>query len=328
MQALHIEKHGPHPELKVTDRPIPPLGPDTVRVEIHAAGVNPSDVMSSEGRFAYATLPRTLGRDFSGCVVDGPPELVGRDVWGTGGDLGRQRDGTHAEFLVVPRDAVLVRPTHVTREEAGALGVPFTTAWIALVDTGRLQAGEWVIISGAAGAVGRAATELATARGAHVIAFVKDADEAERVGGRKVAAIARSDRNELAQVVREATGGRGANLALNGVGGVHFQPLLDALADCGRMVVYSAAAGREVPLDLLTFYRRRLQILGVSTAPVDAVQCARILGALTPLFESGALRALPIRERYPLSDAARAYARVAQGAPGKIVLIPDRHFTR
>jgi NADPH2:quinone reductase len=328
MQALYVEKHGPHAELKATERPLAPLAPDTVRVEIHAAAVNPSDVMSAEGKFAYAVLPRTLGRDFAGRVVDGPPELLGRDVWGTGGDLGIQRDGTHAEFLTVPRDAVAVRPANITVEQAGATGVPFVTAWTSLVDVGRLQAGEWVLIGGAAGAVGSAATEVAAARGARVIALVQHAEEAARLEGRKVAAIARSDRNELAQVVREATGGRGADLALNGVGGVLFQPLMDALTDGGRMAVFSVAAGREVTLDLLTLYRRRIQLLGINTAVIDAVQGARILGALTPLFESGALQPLPILERYPLSEAARAYARVAQGAPGKIVLIPDRHFTR
>jgi len=88
--------------------------------------------------------------------------------------------------------------------------------------------------------------------------------------------VATSERGDLVEATREATGGKGAELALNGVGGVVYQPFLDALADGGRMVVYAAAAGREVTLDLLELRRRRLQLIGASTgvlAPRPAPAC-------------------------------------------------------
>lgn len=324
MQALKIEQHGPPAELRARDVPQPALGAGDVRVQIEAAAINPSDVVSAEGRFPHSPLPRVLGRDFAGRVIEGPPELLGASVWGSGGDLGIDRDGTHAEQVVLPASAVSRRPESISVEEAAAAGVPFVTAWTALVNIGRLAAGEWVIVAGAAGAVGRAATEIVAASGAHTIALVRDADEAERLDAGRVAAIARSDKNDLAEVVRRATGGRGADLALNGVGGVLFQPLLDALSEGGRMAIYSAAGGREVPLDIFTLYRRRLQLLGVNTAAVDATAGARILDQLAPLFRSGAMQPLPVLAREPLSNAASAYTRVAHGAPGKIVLVPDR----
>lgn len=327
MQALQIEQHGPHADLRARDVPLPPLGPGEVRVEIRAAGINPSDLVSAEGRFPHSPLPRILGRDFAGRVIEGPAELLGTEVWGSGGDLGISRDGAHAEQIILPAAGVARRPANLSVEEAAAAGVPFVTAWSALVDAGRVAAGEWVIVSGAAGAVGGAAIEIAAARGARVIALVLNDAEAERLDGQRVGAgaVARSDRNDLVNIVREATGGRGADLALNGIGGVVFQPMLDALADGGRMAIYSAAAGREAPLDLFALYRRRLQLLGVNTAVVDATRGACILAELAPLFERGALKPLSVLERYPLSAAARAYARVAEGAPGKIVLIPDRY---
>lgn len=326
MQALRITKHGPHTALSATDVPDPTPGVGEVRVAIEAAGINPSDVGSAEGRFANAPLPRILGRDFAGRVVEGPKELVGTDVWGSGGDLGITRDGTHAESLIVPQEAVATRPKILSVEEAASAGVPFVTAWAALVDAGRLQSGEWVVISGAAGAVGGAAIEIAAARGAHVIALVLNADEAARLDRTKVQAVSQSDRNDLVDVVRSATTGRGAELALNGVGSVIFQPMLDSLSDGGRLVVYSAAAGRDVTVDLFDLYRRRLQLVGVNTGVIDAARGARILRELTPLFESGALRPPRIAARYPLSQAASAYAAVAHGAPGKVVLIPDRQY--
>jgi len=326
VQALRIDLHGPITTLAARDVPAPARGRDDVLVEVQAAAINPSDIVSAEGRFATTMLPRTLGRDFAGRVTDGPPELVGRNVYGSGGDLGISRDGAHAEYIVLPRDAVAIRPTNLTVEQAAAIGVPFVTAWTAVIGAGRLVQGQWVVASGAAGAVGGAATQLAVAHGGHVIALVKDDVEAKRLDPHRVAAVARSDRNDLVAVAHTATAGVGANLALNGVGAAIFQPMLDALAAGGAQVVYSAAGGRQVTLDLLTFYHRGLRLLSVDTVAVTAVQCARILTELTPLFESGALQPLPILERYPLSDAARAYARVAAGAPGKIVLVPDRLF--
>ncbi len=81
-------------------------------------------------------------------MIDGPPEMVGARVWGSGGDLGISRDGTHAESIVIPRAAVAVRPTNLTAEQAAAVGVPYVTAWAAL-DLAGVRAGETVLVAGA-----------------------------------------------------------------------------------------------------------------------------------------------------------------------------------
>jgi NADPH2:quinone reductase len=328
MKALLIERHGPHADLQVHDVPAPPLRPGQVRVEVHAAAVNPSDIVSAQGGFQHARLPRILGRDFAGRVIEGPPEWLGADVWGTGFDLGITQDGTHAEQVVLPIAGVARRPMRLSVDEAAAVGVPFTMAWSALVSAGRLAAGEWVIISGAAGAVGSAAIEIAAAQGARIVALVRNDEEMQRVDRAKVAVIASSDRGDLVEVTRAATSGKGANLALNGVGGVLLRPLVEALADGGRMVVYSAAAGREAPLDLLDLYRRRLQLIGASTGILDAAAGARLLTTLAPLFERGEIAPPRAVERHALSAAASAYARVAAGAGTKVVLAPDAWFSR
>jgi len=244
-------------------------------------------------------------------------------VWGSGGDLGVTRDGTHAEFVVLPRDGVALRPGRLSAEEAAAVGVPFVTAWTALMDLGGLKAGDWVMVSGAAGAVGNAATRIAGWAGAHVVALVRNAAEQERLDLGQVAAVARMDAGNLPEVARRHTDGKGCVLGLNGVGSSVFQPMLDALADGGRMVVYSVIGGPEAPLDLFSFYRRRLALYGLNTGWLDSVDCARILTKLAPLFESGAIKPPSIAERYPLERAADAYGRVAQGAQGKVVLAMD-----
>lgn len=323
MKALHIDHYGPVDRLKIKDVSRPVSGKDEVLVQVLASGLNPSDVLSAQGHFPHSPLPRILGRDFAGRVVEGPPDLIGTEVWGSGGDLGITRDGTHAQFVVLPCDGIAPRPRNFSVEEAAAVGVPFVTAWTALMDLGGLQAGEWVIISGAAGAVGTAAAQIAASAGARVVALVRNARERERLDAQKMAAVVQSDTDDLSEVVRQQTGGKGCELALNGVGSSIFQPLFDALAEGGRMVAYSVIGGAEVQLNLLPFYRRQLTLYGLNTAGLDSVDCARILRKLTPLFESGGVKPPAITERYPLERAAEAYDGVARGAQGKVVIVMD-----
>ncbi len=319
MKALQISSHGSVSDLVVSDVPEPSPGPDEVKIKLEAAALNPSDLGSVLGRFAHAALPRIVGRDFAGTVVDGPAELVGTMVWGSGGDLGITRDGSHAEYLILPRSAVARRPKNLSAEQAAAVGVPFVTAWTAL-ELAQLRQEETLIVSGAAGAVGHAAIQLARARGAKPIALVKRREDAKRLREDEVLGTAASESNDLVEVVRARTDGRGCNVALNGIGAQAFSPMCEALADGGRMVVYAAFAGREVSLDLFTLYRRRLQLFGLNTAVIDAVRGAAVFRALTPLFESGALRPIEVSETFPLSEAKAAYERLEQGAPGKLVL--------
>jgi NADPH2:quinone reductase len=321
MKALYIQQHGALSDLRVSEVPVPVIRSGEVLVKVEAAGLNPSDVGGVQGRFAYAVLPRIVGRDFAGTVVDGPAELVGTKVWGSGGDLGIDRDGTHAEYLAIPRQAAARRPKNLTVEEAATVGVPFITAFSALERFGQLTEGEWVIVSGAAGAVGQAAIQLAHSRSARVVALIKDATQAWVSEAPGVRAVVQSNQGNLEAVVRQVTDGKGADLALNGVGSSIFGSLLAALAVGGRQVVYSAAGGREFSLDILSFYRNQYSLLGLDTQKLHATECAAILNQLVPLFESGALKPSVIAERHLLSDAAQAYGRVAAGATGKIVLV-------
>src|SRR5260370_23936827 len=194
-------------------------------------------------------------------------------------------------------------------------------AFSAVVRVGRLKEDEWVIVSGAAGAVGQAAIQISHARGARIVALVKDASDRQALKSAAVEVVAQSDRGDLAAVVRQATNGRGAELALNGVGSSIFGSLLKALAVGGRQVVYSPPGARQFTLDLLSFYRNQFSLAGLDTQKLDATHCAEILKKLTPLFESGSLKPPVIAERYPLTEAAQAYGRVAAGKIGKVVLV-------
>lgn len=321
MKAIYITQHGTVGDLKASEVPAPAIKPGEVLVKIEAAGINPSDLAGVQGRFPHAVLPRIVGRDFAGIVVEGPADLIGSKVWGSGGDLGIDRDGTHAEFLAIPKEAAARRPANLSAEEAAVVGVPFIAAFSALVRLGKVKEGEWVIVSGAAGAVGQAAIQLAHAKGARVVALIKDAADSWLAKSPGVQAVAQSDQANLESVVRGVTNGKGADLALNGVGSAVFGSILAALAVGGRQVVYSAAGGREFNLDILLFYRNEFSLFGLDTQKLTANQCAAMLSELTPLFESGALKPSAIGERYQLSEPAQAYGRVAAGGGGKVVFV-------
>jgi NADPH2:quinone reductase len=323
MKALQIDRFGPLESLQVREVPEGPLPSDSVRIAIEAAGVNPSDTGVALGRFAHATLPRVLGRDFAGIVIEGPAHLKGLRVWGSGGGiLGMTRDGSHAEHMVLTQDAVITRPSRLSAQEAAAAGVPYVTAWSALVELGDFKAGQWAIVSGAAGAVGSAAVALTKALGGHAIALVLSTSDRAPLDAMGVDALLRSDADDVPKAVAELTSGRGADVALNGVGAPVFSMLSDSLAKGGRMVIFSARSGGEVRLDLFAFYRRRLQLYGLDTAGMTLAQIAQLFVKFGPLFESGALAPPPIAARFSLARAREAYERVGQGLSGKVVLIP------
>ncbi len=324
MKALRIEEFGPLANLRVSNVEEAPLPADCVRIKIEAAGVNPSDTGVALGHFPQVTLPRILGRDFAGRVIEGPEDFIGTAVWGSGGGiLGLTQDGSHAEHMVLPINAVIARPSHLSAEAAAVAGVPFVAAWSALVELGRFQAGEWAVISGAGGAVGSAAVALVKALGGHAIALdLSNVDLGRPLSGLDVDGILRSDTDDVPKAVLELTEGRGADVALNAVGAPVFAQLAESLGIAGRMVVFSAAGGREVQLDLFMLYRRRLQLLGLDTAQLDLAQIAKLYEKFGPLFESRALTPPAVVARFPLSAAREAYERVAGGALGKVVLIP------
>lgn len=327
MRAVRLTEFTQSPDaVRVSDVPQPEPGKSEILVQIEAAAINPSDLVNIRGGFHHTQLPRVIGRDLAGRIVKGPPHLLGRDVWGAGGgDLGYTRDGTHAEYVVLPEDAVALRPANLSALDAASSGIPYLTAWLALVERSGITRGDTVLVSGAAGSVGSAAIEIANYVGAKAIALVRDASERERIDNSKVLAIAQSDEGDVEHVVRETTSGRGCNIAVNVVGAPIFRALLASLAECGRMAVVSGVAGHVVDeFDIMDFYRRDLTLHGINTAgpAFTAAHSARILTELYAAFEAQQVTPLTPTATLPLADAPQAYAQLASSPGQKIVLRP------
>src|SRR5271163_3049590 len=167
MKALRFSEFGPPSVLRIEEVPIPQPGDGEALVRVKAAAINPSDIRNVAGHFKKTTLPRTPGRDFAGIVVKGKHH-EGEEVWGSGPNLGIIRDGSHAEYVVVPVETLSLKPKRLSIAQAAAIGVPFITAWASVVSAAQIEAGETILIVGAAGAVGQAAIQIANSKNARV----------------------------------------------------------------------------------------------------------------------------------------------------------------
>jgi NADPH:quinone reductase-like Zn-dependent oxidoreductase len=286
-----------------------------------AASINPSDVKNVAGAMKQTTLPRTPGRDYAGLVEAGPAEWIGAPVWGSGGDTGFTRDGTHAEMIAVPVESLRRMPDTLSFDQAASVGVNYMAAWCGLEAAG-LSAGETVLLIGAAGGVGSAAAQIARRIGARVIGANRRAPHPDApildIADKLIVGA-----EDLPAEVRATTDGKGADVVFDLVGGVMFRNALDSLALRGRLVEIAATGRREVSFDIADFYHNESRLYGVDTLKYDLTASATVLEALTPGFVTGDYRAAPIAETCGLGDAQEAFRKVAAGSAGRIVLRPQ-----
>ena len=293
-----------------------------VLIEVRAAAVNPSDVKAATGLMAYAVFPRTPGRDYAGIVIDGPADWIGREVFGSSGDLGIRRDGTHATHLAVEAVAVVEKPKNLSWDEAAGIGVPFVTAMEGFRRAGMPKKAEAVLVMGVNGKVGQAAVQIASWNGARVIGVVRKNEPYEGHANSRVEVIDASA-TDVATRVRELTGGKGADIVFNTVGDPYFQAAHKSLALRGRQILI-AAIERTVPFDILEFYRGQHTYVGIDTLAFSSVATAAVLKELVHGFASGHLKPFPIKPGaiYPLEDAKRAFLAVAGSSRDRVILRP------
>lgn len=318
MKALQFDRLGSLEALKLVDLPLPAPGPGEALVRVHAAGLNPSDVKNVLGLFPYTTLPRVPGRDFAGVVVEGPADWIGREVWGTGRDLGFFRDGSHAEYLSLPVGGLAQKPAALSFVQAASCGVPFTTALNAL-DRADVRAGTRLLVIGAAGAVGSAAVELALRRGAEVIAAVRRPAQAAVLRSAGIPTIELDDHTVLADALKPHAPG-GAEVIFDTTG-FWLAAAVGALATFGRIAVIAAPLDQgHVRVPVLNLYRRGGLLVGINTLLYDVGDCAAMLSQMTDDFDAGHLHAPGDLQTWPVADGLAAYEATHRGSTGKAVL--------
>ena len=319
MKALQFSATGDLAALRFVDvaTPVPAAG--EVLVQVKAAGLNPSDVKNVLGRFPYTTLPRIPGRDFAGVVVEGPQELLGQEVWGTGRDLGFFADGSHAQYLTVPAKGVAHKPSHLSFAQAASLGVPYTTAWDALERSGVTQ-GMRLLVIGANGAVGSATLALAKIRGAQVLAAVRRPEQVEVLQAQGFEAIALGKPEELGAQVNAVFKG-GADVIFDTTG-FWLPAAVAGLAPFGRIAIIAAPVDGHVQLPALALYRKGGSVVGINSLLYNCEQCAVMLRQFGRFFDEGLLPLPQGLVEAPLAEGLARYADVNQGSGDKVILLP------
>jgi NADPH:quinone reductase len=305
MKALRFERYGPPSVLSIQEVPPPVPGEGEVLVKIRASSINPSDVGTVAGRF-HSQLPMTPGRDFAGVVVDGG-EWSGKQVWGTGAGFGIVRPGAHAELVAVPSSWLSEKPQGLSMGQAAVVGVPYLAAWQSLVEVGRIQKGERLLVTGGSGAVGRAAIQIAHWKGASVLA----ADIAEAPTEADV--FLNLKQTELVSDVQRATDEKGVDIVLDTIGANLFSSCLRSLRVGGRQIAIANASGpdSEVHLNLTDFYHHQLHLIGVDTTKLAGSEIAGVLNHLREGFQAGFLH-VSEPETNEFGKAVEAYTKVAE----------------
>ena len=320
--ALRFHRFGGPDVLALEDLAFAPPAAGEALVAVHAASINPSDAKNVAGRMRQTTPPRTPGRDFAGTVVAGPAAWLGAEVWGTGGDLGFTRDGSHAQLLRLPVGALARKPANLGFAQAGAVGVNYVTAAIGL-DYAALHPGETILVLGASGGVGGAVCAIARQRGATVIAAQRGRPQPDQPAAQTAHRFIDLNVISPGEAVQALTGNRGVDVVFDCVGNIPLTTsAMGVLAMRGRVVVIAGTPGEKLGLELIPFYRKEARLIGVDSLKRGTAECATLLEALRPCFENGAFPAPTVAHSFPLEQAREAYSLVLSGTRGRVILTP------
>jgi NADPH:quinone reductase len=324
MKALMCHAFGPITDLRLEDVPTPTPGAAQVLIKVEAASVNFPDALIVQGLYQFKPpLPFSPGAELAGVV-----EAVGDEVKDLKpGDrvIASTMHGSFAQWCVADANRVLPLPAGMDFELGAAFVLTYGTSLHALRQCARLQAGETLLVLGAAGGVGLAAIEIAKAMGARVIAAASSAQKlalCKKVGADE---LINYDEEELRRRVDALTDGRGADVVYDPVGGNYSETALRATAWRGRFLVVGFAAGEipKIPLNLALLRERA--IIGVFWGDAmrrDPAQHLANMSLLSEWFAAGKVRPV-ISERVPLAGAADAITRMAnRQVMGKVVVLP------
>jgi putative PIG3 family NAD(P)H quinone oxidoreductase len=315
------------PEVLVpAERPVPVPGPGEILIKVEAAGINRPDVFQRQGLYPPPKgAPDILGMEVAGKVValgPGTTRFKGGDpvcaLIGGGG---------YAEYAVAPETATLPVPQGLSMVEAAALPETVFTVWHNIFERAALKPGEWLLVHGGASGIGTTAIPIAAALGAKVMATVGSAEKAHVCRELGATRAINYHEDDFVQAVHETTGGNGADVILDMVGGDYVERDLKAAALEGRIVQIAFLKGSKVELDLMRLMLRRLTLTGstlrVQSAEAKARMAKAIEERIWPLIDEGKFSPV-IDSTFPLKDAADAHRRIDDPAHiGKIVLVVE-----
>ncbi len=322
MKAIRIHETGA-PEvmhLEEIETPTPKEG--EVLVKVAAAGINYADLSQRQGAYLTRTItPSTMGLEFAGTIAALGPGLttpaVGTRVVAFG-------EGGYAEYAIAPVNSVIPIPDSLDFAHAAAFPVQGLTAYQLLRESAHLEKGESVLVHAAAGGVGTLAVQLAKLMGAGTVIGTASSEHKLALARRLGADVTINyTEDNWAEQIKNATGGKGADIILEMVGGAIAEQSLQCLAPYGRMVIYGAASGEVVQFSGIQLMYKNQAIIGywLSSQLRRADRVARAAMELMQYLATGKLEII-VEHTYPLAEAVEAHKAIAaRKTVGKVVLL-------
>ncbi|WP_423369249.1 zinc-dependent alcohol dehydrogenase family protein [Burkholderia sp. LMG 32019] len=312
--------------LQIDDVDVPATGPDEIQLRVKAIGLNRAEVMYRSGEYTFMPrLPAALGYEAAGIVA-----AAGRNVTAFAeGDavsvvpaFSFADYGMYGELVNVPAHAVVRHPDSLSFEEAAATWMMFVTAWGALIELGGLRRGDAVLIGAASSSVGQAAIQVANYAGAVPIALTRSESKRQALFDTGAKHVIVGSPADLPQRVADITGGTGARLVFDPVGGPDAANLLRALATNGTFFQYGALDTRDIPVPVMDLLARHLTLRGYELFEItgDAQRLERAKRFIVDGLAAGALKPL-IDRTFAFDDIVQAHRYMEAGAQvGKIVV--------
>jgi NADPH:quinone reductase len=324
VRAWQVQSHGePVDALRLASIEPPMPEPGQVRLQVTAAGIGLPDVLMCRGVYPLTPkLPFTPGQEAVGVVTavgDGVEVPLGSKVMVV--TAFTEGHGAFAEEALAEAHSTFPVPESLDDADAAGFWIPHLTAWIGLVSRGHLTSGEWLAVLGAAGGSGIAAVQLGRALGARVIAVVGDDAKAAFCRALGAETTVNHTTGPLAAALREATGGHGADLIYDPVGGAASADAARALARDGRLLAVGFASGAWPSIDAIGLVIANASLVGVYAGGYDRAELDEIHRQLSALAQQGSLGGA-VTTRVPFDDLPQALDKLAARAVmGKMVLV-------
>jgi NADPH:quinone reductase-like Zn-dependent oxidoreductase len=326
--ARHVRFHktgGPE-VLQIDEVPTPEPKAGEVRISVRALGLNRAESMYRTGRYVIEpTFPATMGYEASGVIDAVGPEVSGLAVGDSVAVIPAfmfDQYGLYGDLVIAPARAVVKNPAGVSHEAAAATWMPFTTAWGALIDLAHLDKGDFVVLSAASSSVGLAAMQIAASVGATPIAITRKGEKVDELRQAGFTHVLQSGLDDITAEIMRITGGAGARVVFDPVGGPDFENIVKATCKDAIVFIYGALSHDTTPVPVLHVLGKHTTIRGYEFIEVtaDDEKLSRAKAFITEGLSAGKFSP-QIAKTFPFDEIVEATRFLESNAQfGKIVV--------